>query len=143
MADDQSDVVRAAGAVLARDGRVAVVHRPKYDDWTLPKGKHERGEDDVAAALREVREETGYDAVIERELGRVEYPVERNGRTQRKVVHYYAMRPVGGEFVRHEEIDKLRWMPPEQARELLTYDRDREVLDRWLLGDPNGAVRGQ
>ncbi|MDX6533588.1 MAG: 8-oxo-(d)GTP phosphatase [Gaiellales bacterium] len=134
IADDPPDVVRAAGAVLAKDGRIAVVHRPKYDDWTLPKGKHEPGEDDVAAALREVREETGHDAVIERELGRVEYPVESDGRRRRKVVHYYAMRPVGGEFVPHDEIDKLRWVTSEEARELLTHERDREVVDRWLQG---------
>jgi 8-oxo-dGTP pyrophosphatase MutT (NUDIX family) len=131
MADDRSDVVRAAGAVLEKDGRIAVVHRPKYDDWTLPKGKHDPGEEDEDAALREVREETGHDAAIERDLGVVEYPVQRHGREQRKVVRYYAMRPVGGEFFPHDEIDELRWVTPEEARELLTYERDREVLDRW------------
>jgi len=124
--------VRAAGAVLERDdGRIAVVHRPKYDDWTLPKGKHDPGEDDETAALREVREETGHDAVIERDLGTVEYPVQRDGRRQRKIVRYYAMRPVGGEFHPHREIDELRWVTPEEAEKLLTYDRDREVLERW------------
>jgi 8-oxo-dGTP pyrophosphatase MutT (NUDIX family) len=131
MADDQQDVVRAAGGVLARDGRIAVVHRPKYDDWTLPKGKHERGESDEEAALREVREETGHDAVIERDLGTIEYHVWRFPWKRRKVVRYYSMRPVGGEFAPHDEVDDLRWVTPEEAQELLTYDRDREVLDRW------------
>jgi len=132
MGDDSQDVVRAAGAVLERDdGRIAVVHRPKYDDWTLPKGKHARVAHPLTAALREVREETGHDAVIERDLGTVEYPVQRDGRRQRKIVRYYAMRPVGGAFHPHREIDELRWVTPEEAEKLLTYDRDREVLERW------------
>jgi 8-oxo-dGTP pyrophosphatase MutT (NUDIX family) len=131
MADDTQDVVRAAGAVLANDGCIAVVHRPKYDDWTLPKGKHEPGEDDETAALREVREETGHEGVIERDLGVVEYPVNQGGRVRRKVVRYYAMRVAGGEFTPHREIDGMRWLTPQEARDLLTYERDREVLDRW------------
>ena len=63
------NLVRAAGAILVDGERVALVHRPRYDDWTLPKGKHEPGEDDIAAALREVREETGFHGRIERDLG--------------------------------------------------------------------------
>ena len=73
------NLVRAAGSVLVDGDRVALVHRPRYDDWTLPKGKHEPGEDDMAAALREVREETGFQGRIERDLGVVRYTVEKRG----------------------------------------------------------------
>jgi 8-oxo-dGTP pyrophosphatase MutT (NUDIX family) len=124
-------LVRAAGGVLHREGLVAVVHRPRYDDWTLPKGKLEPGEDDLAAALREVLEETGHRATVERDLGTIEYQVERGGRQLPKVVRYYAMRAQSGDFAPHSEVDQLRWLPREQASELLSYDRDREVLDRW------------
>ena len=124
-------IVRAAGAVLVRDGRVAVVHRPKYDDWTLPKGKHEPGEDDPDAALREVLEETGFEAAIEQDLGTIEYEVERSGRTLPKVVRYYVMRATSGSFTADAEVDELRWLPADEAMELLTYARDRDVLSRW------------
>ena len=86
------NLVRAAGAVLVDGDRVALVHRPRYDDWTLPKGKHEPGEDDIAAALREVREETGFHGRIERDLGVVRYTVEKHGAVLPKVVRYYVMR---------------------------------------------------
>jgi 8-oxo-dGTP pyrophosphatase MutT (NUDIX family) len=124
-------IVRAAGAVLLRDGLVAVVHRPKYDDWTLPKGKHEPGEDDHDAALREVREETGFHGAIEDDLGTVEYEVQRGGRTLPKLVRYYVMRAASGSFTADAEVDELRWLPRDEAMELLTYPRDREVLSRW------------
>ena len=94
------NLVRAAGAVLVDGDRVALVHRPRYDDWTLPKGKHEPGEDDVAAALREVREETGFHGRIERDLGVVRYTVEKHGVVRPKVVRYYVMRAAAaGAFV--------------------------------------------
>jgi 8-oxo-dGTP pyrophosphatase MutT (NUDIX family) len=124
-------IVRAAGAVLVRDGLVAVVHRPKYDDWTLPKGKLEPGEDDSDAALREVWEETGFEAAIEGDLGTVEYEVERGGRTLPKVVRYYVMLAVSGSFTADAEVDELRWLPRDEAMELLSYARDRDVLSRW------------
>ena len=125
------DRVRAAGAVLHRDGLVAVVHRPRYDDWSLPKGKLEPGEDDRSAALREVFEETGHRGRIDRDLGTVEYVVERAGRRQPKVVRYYEMHDDGGQFVPDREVDELRWLTLDEAAALLTYDRDRDVLDRW------------
>ena len=68
-------MIRAAGAVLHRDGRVAVVHRPQYDDWTLPKGKLDPGEDEPEAAMREVEEETGHVGAIEHDLGTIGYDV--------------------------------------------------------------------
>lgn len=117
--------------MLVRDGLVAVVHRPRYDDWTLPKGKNEPGEDDEAAALREVLEETGHHGVIERDLGTVEYSVERRETLLPKVVRYYLMRAVGGRFAPHAEVDELRWLSRDETNALLSYGRDREVLARW------------
>ena len=126
------NLVRAAGAVLVDGDRVALVHRPRYDDWTLPKGKHEPGEDDPAAALREVWEETGFHGRIERDLGVVHYTVEKQGIVRPKVVRYYVMRAAAaGAFVPNDEVDELRWVTREQAGQLLTYERDREVLARW------------
>ena len=131
MAQAPTDIVRAAGAVLVREGRVAIVHRPRYDDWTLPKGKHRPGEDDRAAALREVWEETGHTGSIERDLGTIEYMTEKRGVVSPKVVRYFVMCDEGGEFEPGAEVDELRWLERAEARELLTHDRDREVLDRW------------
>jgi 8-oxo-dGTP pyrophosphatase MutT (NUDIX family) len=120
-------VIRAAGGVLRRDGLVAVVHRPHRRDWTLPKGKLEPGEDDAAAAVREVREETGSPGVIERDLGTVSYPAAGGGT---KTVRYFLM--AAGEPVSElaPDVDEVRWMPPDGAAQLLTYATDREVLGR-------------
>jgi 8-oxo-dGTP diphosphatase len=125
------NIVRAAGAVLVDGERVALVHRPRYDDWTLPKGKNEPGEDDIAAALREVQEETGFHGRIERDLGVVRYTVEKHGVVMPKVVRYYVMAVGAGAFEPNHEVDELRWVTREQAAQLLTYERDREVLARW------------
>jgi 8-oxo-dGTP diphosphatase len=125
------NLVRAAGAVLVDCERVALVHRPRYDDWTLPKGKHQPGEDDTAAALREVLEETGFHGRIERDLGVIRYTVEKHGAVLPKVVRYYVMRAAGGAFEPNDEVDELRWVTRELAAQLLTYERDREVLARW------------
>jgi 8-oxo-dGTP pyrophosphatase MutT (NUDIX family) len=125
--------VRAAGAVLRRgDGRIAVVHRPRYDDWTLPKGKLERGESDDAAALREVLEETGYHGRIEGDLGETSYWTVKGGIPRPKRVRYFLMGALDGCFEPHDEVDELRWLEAEEARDLLSYDRDRDVLDRFL-----------
>jgi 8-oxo-dGTP pyrophosphatase MutT (NUDIX family) len=125
------NLVRAAGGVLVDGDRVALVHRPRYDDWTLPKGKNLPGEDDTAAALREVLEETGFRGRIERDLGVVHYTVERHGAVLPKVVRYFVMRVAAGAFEPNDEVDELRWVRREQAAQLLTYERDREVLARW------------
>jgi 8-oxo-dGTP diphosphatase len=118
--------VKAAGGVLVRpDGKVALVHRPKYDDWSLPKGKLDPGESFEQAALREVEEETGLRARLLRELPSTEYN-DANGR--RKLVRYWEMEPLDGEFAPSKEVDELRWLPPEEAAALLSYDHDREVL---------------
>jgi 8-oxo-dGTP pyrophosphatase MutT (NUDIX family) len=119
------DQVRAAGGVVLRDGLVALVHRPRYDDWTLPKGKLDAGESFEEAAIREIDEETGLRTRLVRELPAVHYEV----RGRPKVVRYWLME-VGSDpgFVPNDEVDELRWLEPGQASALLTYDRDRDVL---------------
>jgi 8-oxo-dGTP diphosphatase len=114
--------VRAAGGVVMRDGRVALVHRPKYDDWTLPKGKLDGGETWEDAALREVREETGLSCALREELESTHY-TDRKGRP--KTVRYWRMEPLDGDFAPNDEVDELRWMTPDDAARCLTYDHDR------------------
>ena len=126
-AQDALSVIRAAGGIVVRDGRVLLVHRPKYDDWTLPKGKAEAGEADEDCALREVHEETGLECELGRELGTTKY-VDSRGRPKR--VRWWLMRPLGGEFVPGSEVDEIRWLYAETAREQLSYDRDVELLER-------------
>jgi 8-oxo-dGTP diphosphatase len=111
--------------VIRRDDRVAIVHRPKYDDWTFPKGKLDRGESFEEAALREVREETGFECELGEELDSTHYH-DRHGRP--KVVRWWEMTVVGGEFEENDEVDELRWVTPDEARALLTYERDRGVI---------------
>ena len=121
--------VRAAGGVLLRDGpdgtEVAVIHRPKYEDWSLPKGKLDGDEDFEQAALREVEEETGMRAELGTELSPVSYR-DRKGRG--KLVRYWLMRPLEGDFEPGEEVDELRWLAPDAARELLSYEHDAELV---------------
>jgi 8-oxo-dGTP pyrophosphatase MutT (NUDIX family) len=118
-------LVRAAGGLVVRDGDVLLVHRPKYDDWTFPKGKAENGETDEACALREVLEETGLVCELGREAGTTEY-VDSKGRPKR--VRWWVMQPVGGAFTPTEEVDELRWATPADAAGLLSYERDRALL---------------
>ena len=120
-----SDRVDAAGGVVERDGRVLLVHRPRYDDWTFPKGKLDPGESFEDAALREVEEETGVRCTLGRELPPTSYEV--NGRP--KLVRYWLMSPDAElDFAPNDETDDIRWVTPDDARALLTYDRDRDVL---------------
>ncbi len=126
------DVV-AAGAVLWRpgpDGRpeVAIAHRPRYDDWSLPKGKLDRGETPPAAAVRELAEETGFAAQLGPRLGEVHYQVPEG----RKVVHYWSARAGDGGFTPGDEVDRLRWLEPGAAHSLVSYPHDREVLRRFV-----------
>jgi len=116
--------VKAAGGVVRRDGRIAVVHRPRYDDWSLPKGKLDPGETWEEAALREVREETGLECELGEELSSTRYH-DRKGRS--KLVRYWLMDPVAGEFGPNDEVDELRWLAPADAAALLTYPRDKEL----------------
>lgn len=123
----------AAGAVLWRGDltapttvEVAVVHRPHYDDWSLAKGKVDPGESLAATTAREITEETGYDIQLGKLLGKVNYPVM--GRT--KVVYYWTGKVLSGQFTPNDEVDELRWLPIGEARELLSYEVDRLVLDK-------------
>jgi 8-oxo-dGTP diphosphatase len=126
--------VRAAGVVLWRhsryDGRIeiALIHRPRYDDWSLPKGKLKRGEETAAAALRETREETGMDCVLGAPLPTTRYLVE--GRP--KEVRYWAAEATGGAFAVNREVDRMVWLPPTAARHRLSNDRDRPLVDALL-----------
>ena len=121
--------VAAAGGVVVREGRdgpeVAVVHRPKHDDWSLPKGKLDPGEGWEEAALREVEEETGWRCELGRELEAARYP-DPEGRD--KLVRWWLMRPLDGEFRGNDEVDELRWLTPREALELLDYDHDRRLV---------------
>jgi 8-oxo-dGTP diphosphatase len=120
-----TEQVRAAGGVVTRDGLVALVHRPRYDDWTLPKGKLDPGESFEDAALREIDEETGLLTRLVRELPAVNYEV----RGRPKVVRYWLMEVESDPgFVPNDEVDELRWLGPSEASALLSYDRDRDVL---------------
>jgi 8-oxo-dGTP diphosphatase len=134
--------VEAAGGVVTRrtsddDVEVLVVHRPRYDDWTLPKGKLERGESYEDAAVREVEEETGVRCELGPELPSHRY-VDRHGRD--KVVRYWEMTPVAARAREaDDEVDEVRWVRAGDARTLLTYDADRRLLAgvvRERRGDP-------
>jgi 8-oxo-dGTP pyrophosphatase MutT (NUDIX family) len=119
------DFIKAAGGVVMRDGRIALVHRPRYDDWTLPKGKLDPAESFEQAAVREVEEETGLRGRPVRELPAISYKVGNRA----KIVRYWLMDVEhDGPFVPNDETDELRWVPVDEAMRLLTYDRDREVL---------------
>jgi 8-oxo-dGTP pyrophosphatase MutT (NUDIX family) len=126
--------IRAAGGILWRSisglpddavVEVALVHRPRYDDWSLPKGKAEDGESDEDCARREVVEETGLRCELGAELASTSY---RDARGRRKRVRYWAMRPLNGRFEGRHEVDEVRWLPLDEAEEELTWSRDRTVL---------------
>jgi 8-oxo-dGTP diphosphatase len=137
--------VEAAGCVLWRrspvDGEleVCLVHRPKYDDWSHPKGKLKRGEDALAGALREVAEETGYAAVPGTRLPTMRYLA--NGRP--KQVRYWAAEAADGRFVPNDEVDRILWLPPVAARNRLTQPRDRALIDELLAPLPQRPGPGR
>jgi 8-oxo-dGTP diphosphatase len=140
----QDNPVRAAGGVIWRpsewlgDGNVDIVlvHRPAYDDWTLPKGKAEGDESDEDTARREVREETGLEVELGEELPSTRY-LDRYAKP--KVVRYWTMKPAGGELKPSQEVDAVRWLPFVRARQMLSYERDQPVLDALakVLGLPD------
>jgi 8-oxo-(d)GTP phosphatase len=131
-----SGIVYAAGAVLWRPGaadpanpalEVAVIHRPRYDDWSLPKGKVDAGETAPVAAVREVFEETGHHATLGRRLDMVSYPIEQGV----KKVYYWAARSTGGEFIPGSEVDELVWLSAADAMKTLNYTQDRKMLGHF------------
>ncbi len=131
-------VVRAAGGVVWRlgpDGQaeVVLVHRPKYDDWSLPKGKCDPGESWEDCALREVEEETGLACVLGPELPGTSY-TDSKGRS--KEVRYWVMTPDQGsvDFVANDEVDQIRWCSAASACTRLSYQRDRDVVEAFAAG---------
>ena len=123
----------AAGAVLWRGDvndidsiEVACIHRPRYDDWSLAKGKVDPGESLVVTAVREIKEETGYDIRLGKLLGKTVYPVMDST----KVVYYWIAQVLGGEFEPNDEVDEIRWLKLADAKEIMSYDLDRQVLTK-------------
>ena len=131
--------IQAAGGVVWRVGdaaggaavEVAIIHRPRYDDWSIPKGKLAPGESFLEGAIREVHEETGYRVQPGRPLGEVRYLKESGGAAREKVVHYWAMRAIGGAFSPNREVDEMRWLSIDDARETITRGSDRDILERF------------
>jgi 8-oxo-dGTP pyrophosphatase MutT (NUDIX family)/phosphohistidine phosphatase SixA len=135
MATATDRFVEAAGGAVWRPAQgglgveVAVVHRPKYDDWSLPKGKLLPGEHPLVGALREVFEETGFTGRPGRMLGETRYL--KDGSPKR--VRYWAVEAVEGDFVTNAEVDQVMWLPPREARLHLEADRDRPIIDAFTL----------
>ncbi len=128
-----ADVIAAGAVVLRRDREVLLVHRPRYDDWSFAKGKLDPGEHEVAAAVREVAEETGLHIRLAAPLSPQRYPLA-NGRP--KLVHYWVGRVVGDDdvsgYLVNDEIDAVAWVPVKEAHARLTYDYDRQTLAEAL-----------
>jgi 8-oxo-dGTP diphosphatase len=128
MATPSRDVIRAAGVVLTRgvgkDLEIAVIHRRRRRDWSLPKGKHEAGEHSVEVAVRECVEETGFTPVLDVPLPTQHYRVDGVP----KVVEYWRASVTGGEFAANKEVDRLRWLRPREAAALMTYPRDGQLI---------------
>ena len=129
--------VRAAGGVVRRRGpaglwEIVLVHRARYDDWGLPKGKLDPGETVEEAALREVEEETGLVCRLLRPFGETTY-LDRKGRLKR--VWYLVMEPLTGRFTPSREVDATRWLTVPEALQVLTYPLDRELLEATPIDD--------
>jgi 8-oxo-dGTP diphosphatase len=133
------DVVHAAGGIIVRPGgdgpEVLLVHRPRYDDWSFPKGKRDGDESDEETARREVLEETGLACRLDQQLGEARY---RDSRGRPKVVRYWLMTPdpydPGPGFTPNHEVDELRWCPVPEAARLLTYTHDQALLSHAAEG---------
>ena len=124
--DPEAAEVKASGGVVFRGGKVAVVHRPRYDDWSFPKGKLDKGESFEEAAVREVAEETGLVCELGRELPSTEY---LDGKGRLKLVRYWSMRVVAVEpWEPNDEVDGRRWVTLDEAEALLSHARDRVLL---------------
>jgi len=129
------NVVKAAGGVVCREGsagetEIVVVHRPAYDDWTLPKGKVDADETPEECALREVKEETGFRCELGRPVGCTAY-VDRRGRN--KLACYWVMEVISGRFRPGGEVDRMVWLPVADAVKRLTYERDKALITQQPL----------
>ena len=130
-------MIRAAGALLWRENselkiEIALIHRPRYDDWSLPKGKIEEGESSLRCAFREVIEETGITPQFGRELGSVEYK-EPAGL---KRVKYWAAKALTDEFLPNEEVDEIAWLNPEDTLARATHESDKTIIKNFLTQEP-------
>ena len=132
--DNATPLIQAAGAVLWRktsnsDLEIAIIHRPRYDDWSLPKGKVEPGESHISAGYREIQEETGYESVFGPEIGTVVYKLEGAP----KEVRYWAAEATEQTGKPNlEEVDQVEWLAPKKAKEKLTNKDDRAIVDFFL-----------
>jgi len=124
---------------------VLLVHRPRYDDWSFPKGKAHEGESDEDCALREVGEETGLEVRIVEPLPSIEYAFVQDGTRIHKTVHYFLMEPIGGDLSRHDaEFERVRWVAFDEAGTLLSFATERELVATAaarISGDPEMASR--
>ncbi|HYM53283.1 MAG TPA: NUDIX hydrolase [Candidatus Dormibacteraeota bacterium] len=141
--------IRAAGGLLWRSRpnaadkgstELAIIHRPRYDDWSLPKGKLTPGETEIDGAIREVLEETGFHVRLGRSLGETRYLKEQDRIVRKKVVRWWAMEATSGAFVPTREVDELHWVGFGEARDLLTRPTDRELLERFAVGPASSRM---
>lgn len=132
MTDEPADLVRAAGGIVVRPAagggapEVLVVHRPRYDDWSLPKGKLDPGETWEEAARREVVEETGFRCELGAEAAQVRYT---DHKARPKLVRYWWMTVLDGTFAPNDEVDEIRWLTAADAAAILTYEHDRALVE--------------
>lgn len=132
-------MIRAAGALLWRENsqleiEIALIHRPRYGDWSLPKGKVDDGETTLQCAYREVFEETGVKAQFTRELGSVEY--QESGESKR-VKYWAAKAPLSSQqFIVNEEVDEIRWLTPADATTLASHDSDKSIIENFISQEP-------
>jgi len=133
LSEPKKKIVKAAGCVVFRRHKtqleVLLAHRPRYDDWSFPKGKKDSGETDYECALREVEEEVGAKGEILGELTKIRYDIADN---KEKIVRFWIMQYSEGEFKANKEVDEIRWLPWREADEILSYDRDRALLEEFV-----------
>lgn len=125
---DDAEVHAAGGVVVRRVGdelELLICHRPRYDDWSFPKGKLDPGEDHRSAAVREILEETGLNVELGHELPSAHY---RDAKGRSKTVRYWLATVTGGSFRPNDEVDEIRWLPVAPAGAALTYEHDRRLL---------------
>ena len=130
---NQPDIIEAAGGVLWKETssglKLAVIHRQRYDDWSLPKGKREKGERWQETALREVKEETGCQVVLGKFIGSASYAIHSNNRP--KIVLFWHMHVKQGcKFQPNHEVDRIKWVSPSKALKLLSYEDEREIVNK-------------